>query len=258
MTNTDVHGPVDFVLIEFSGDRLTGRTAEALLDLVERGVVRVYDILMIGKDDDGSIFAIDIAESATRRSAASPTLAGARSGPPLGRRHARGGRSHGAGHPGRADHLREHLGHPVRSGGDGGRRRAHRQRPNPGTGRHGRARRPGQIDTRKPAAEETDHARTAARSRTHCRRRRHRDRGERTRAAPPGREVRRAATPRSTRTANRPTRSRPPRTGSDAGAALSHSTDDTLDQLQRLGELKAQGVLTEEEFAAQKAKILGG
>jgi hypothetical protein len=37
----------------------------------------------------------------------------------------------------------------------------------------------------------------------------------------------------------------------------SGSTDDTLDQLQRLGELKAQGVLTEEEFAAQKAKILG-
>lgn len=36
------------------------------------------------------------------------------------------------------------------------------------------------------------------------------------------------------------------------------STEDTLDQLQRLGELKAQGVLTEEEFAAQKAKILGG
>lgn len=34
------------------------------------------------------------------------------------------------------------------------------------------------------------------------------------------------------------------------------STDDTLDQLQRLGELKAQGVLTEDEFAAQKAKIL--
>ena len=32
---------------------------------------------------------------------------------------------------------------------------------------------------------------------------------------------------------------------------------DTLAQLQQLGELKAAGVLTEEEFAAQKAKILG-
>ena len=32
---------------------------------------------------------------------------------------------------------------------------------------------------------------------------------------------------------------------------------DPLEQLQRLGDLKAQGILTEEEFQAQKAKILG-
>jgi hypothetical protein len=30
-----------------------------------------------------------------------------------------------------------------------------------------------------------------------------------------------------------------------------------IDQLKELGELKAQGILTEDEFAAQKAKILG-
>jgi hypothetical protein len=30
----------------------------------------------------------------------------------------------------------------------------------------------------------------------------------------------------------------------------------TIDQLRELGELKAQGILTEEEFAAQKAKLL--
>ena len=34
--------------------------------------------------------------------------------------------------------------------------------------------------------------------------------------------------------------------------------DDVLTQLQKLGDLKAAGVLTEEEFAAQKAKILAG
>jgi hypothetical protein len=33
---------------------------------------------------------------------------------------------------------------------------------------------------------------------------------------------------------------------------------DMLDQLERLGALKAQGILTEEEFAAQKARILAG
>jgi len=34
------------------------------------------------------------------------------------------------------------------------------------------------------------------------------------------------------------------------------STDDMLEQLQKLGELKTAGVLTEEEFQAQKVKIL--
>ncbi|MEE1786674.1 SHOCT domain-containing protein [Streptomyces sp. SP17BM10] len=40
-------------------------------------------------------------------------------------------------------------------------------------------------------------------------------------------------------------------------AAAPSSTDDTIDQLQKLAALKEQGVLTEAEFAAQKARILG-
>ena len=36
------------------------------------------------------------------------------------------------------------------------------------------------------------------------------------------------------------------------------STDDKLEQLKDLGELKASGVLTDAEFEAQKAKILAG
>jgi hypothetical protein len=40
--------------------------------------------------------------------------------------------------------------------------------------------------------------------------------------------------------------------------AAAAAEDDTLAQLEKLGQLKAAGVLTEEEFAAQKAKILGG
>ena len=39
--------------------------------------------------------------------------------------------------------------------------------------------------------------------------------------------------------------------------AAAPGTDDMLQQLRELGELKDQGILTEEEFAAQKARILG-
>jgi hypothetical protein len=42
-----------------------------------------------------------------------------------------------------------------------------------------------------------------------------------------------------------------------APAAAPAAQDDTISQLERLGALKDQGVLTEEEFQAQKAKILG-
>ena len=39
--------------------------------------------------------------------------------------------------------------------------------------------------------------------------------------------------------------------------AAAPAEDDTLDQLTKLGQLHESGVLTDEEFAAQKAKILG-
>jgi Short C-terminal domain len=40
-------------------------------------------------------------------------------------------------------------------------------------------------------------------------------------------------------------------------APAAAGTESTIDQLKELGELKAQGILTEEEFATQKAKLLG-
>jgi hypothetical protein len=43
-----------------------------------------------------------------------------------------------------------------------------------------------------------------------------------------------------------------------APAPAASATDDRLDQLKQLGELKASGVLTDAEFEAQKAKILAG
>jgi hypothetical protein len=60
MGTADVHGPIDFVLIEFHEDRLTGGAAQALLDVVEAGIVTLYDVLVVGKAEDGSVYAIDL------------------------------------------------------------------------------------------------------------------------------------------------------------------------------------------------------
>lgn len=75
-TPTDVHGPIDFVLLEFPRDRLTGEASKALLDLVERDVIRLYDLLVISKDQDGSVSVLEVGEAAPAFAA----FAGARSG----------------------------------------------------------------------------------------------------------------------------------------------------------------------------------
>jgi hypothetical protein len=77
----DVYGPVDFVLLEFSGDRLTGRGAVEILDLVDRGIVRVYDIAVIGKTDEGEVYAVDLAQEVVAAELGDfADLVGARSG----------------------------------------------------------------------------------------------------------------------------------------------------------------------------------
>jgi hypothetical protein len=50
----------------------------------------------------------------------------------------------------------------------------------------------------------------------------------------------------------------PPEAAPAPAAAAPASSASMLDQLKELGELKTQGVLTEDEFAAQKAKLLAG
>ena len=49
----------------------------------------------------------------------------------------------------------------------------------------------------------------------------------------------------------------PPQLQPEPAAPAAPAATSTVDQLKELGELRSQGILTEEEFAAQKAKLLG-
>ncbi|MFL6132280.1 MAG: DUF6325 family protein [Nocardioidaceae bacterium] len=60
---TDVHGPVDFLLIQFPVDRLTGQVTPRLVELVESGIIRLYDLIVISKSDDGAVEALELRES---------------------------------------------------------------------------------------------------------------------------------------------------------------------------------------------------
>jgi hypothetical protein len=58
-------------------------------------------------------------------------------------------------------------------------------------------------------------------------------------------------------TAPPPPPPQPPPAAAATGTGTTGSGTDIIEQLERLGALRTQGILTEEEFAAQKARILG-
>jgi uncharacterized membrane protein len=58
----DELGPVDWIVVEFPGSKFNGEIAPALLDLVERDLIRVLDLLVVKKDDDGSLEAFELSD----------------------------------------------------------------------------------------------------------------------------------------------------------------------------------------------------
>ena len=79
LSDTQIHGPVDFALLEFPRDRLTGEAGQALMDLVEAGTIRLYDLLVISKDGDGGVAVLEVTDP-TGPAAGFSFFAGARSG----------------------------------------------------------------------------------------------------------------------------------------------------------------------------------
>ena len=60
----DELGPVDYAVVEFPADHsnFTGEMAAELLALVDSGAIRVIDILILTKDEDGSIDAMELSD----------------------------------------------------------------------------------------------------------------------------------------------------------------------------------------------------
>lgn len=63
-TALDELGPIDYVVIEFPGTEFDGTIAPALDDLVDRGLVRVLDLLIVVKDTDGNVDVLEISDLA--------------------------------------------------------------------------------------------------------------------------------------------------------------------------------------------------
>ncbi len=55
-------GPVDYIVLEWPGRQPKGEAAPLIVDLADRGIIRILDVAFMVKDEDGSIAAIDLAD----------------------------------------------------------------------------------------------------------------------------------------------------------------------------------------------------
>ena len=55
-------GPVDYVIAEFPGNKMTGEALPILVDLAERGVIRVLDLRFIRREADGSTSYLELVD----------------------------------------------------------------------------------------------------------------------------------------------------------------------------------------------------
>jgi hypothetical protein len=58
----DELGPVDWIVVEFPGSRFDGSIAPTLTDLVDRGIIRILDLLMIRKDENGEFDVFEVSD----------------------------------------------------------------------------------------------------------------------------------------------------------------------------------------------------
>lgn len=80
--NQDIEtmGPIDYLIVEFPGNRMTGEGVPLLLDLVDRGIIRVLDLAFIRKESDGSVAALKIEDLDAEGAEHFAVFAGASSG----------------------------------------------------------------------------------------------------------------------------------------------------------------------------------
>jgi hypothetical protein len=55
-------GPVSYVIVEFPGNKMTGEAFPILLDLVDRGVIRILDLKFLSKDSGGTTRTVELAD----------------------------------------------------------------------------------------------------------------------------------------------------------------------------------------------------
>ena len=59
-SETEAMGPISYLIVEFPGNKMTGEGFPLLVDLVDRGIIRILDLVFVTRDTDGTVRAIDL------------------------------------------------------------------------------------------------------------------------------------------------------------------------------------------------------
>jgi hypothetical protein len=58
----DESGPIDYLVVEFPGSKMNGEAFPILVDLADRGIIRILDLAFISKDEDGNVAGLSIGD----------------------------------------------------------------------------------------------------------------------------------------------------------------------------------------------------
>lgn len=62
MDEEQAMGPISYLVVEFPGNKMTGEAFPALLEMVDRGLVRILDFRFVNKDKDGTVSAVELSD----------------------------------------------------------------------------------------------------------------------------------------------------------------------------------------------------
>jgi hypothetical protein len=55
-------GPISYLIVEFNRDNMTGEGLPILVDLVDRGLITILDLMLVTKEEDGTLTALEVAD----------------------------------------------------------------------------------------------------------------------------------------------------------------------------------------------------
>jgi hypothetical protein len=62
-------GPVEYIAIAFPGNKFSGQIVPAIKELQQSGTIRVLDLVIISKDGDGNVTAVELSEASPEEQA---------------------------------------------------------------------------------------------------------------------------------------------------------------------------------------------